>query len=211
MFFENIVWWVWAVLGLQTLGLLLVLWLLLRRPRATEDEMVHRQALSSAMAQQAQRIERVEGELRREIGENARGGRQEIQQTLGGFQASLTRQSAEATRTQNAQLDALFPAVDAAARHPGRHADPAAAGHQPGHGASGGRGHAHAECPDRCVCPATGAAAHHPERHPGAPAAGHERRQCAPPGRGADHAGRPARPAAAEQCGQARRNAGHGR
>ena len=85
--------------------LLLVLWLLLRRPRATEDEMAHRQALTSAMAQQAQRIERVEGELRREIGENARGGRQEIQQTLGSFQESLTRQSSEATRTQNAQLD----------------------------------------------------------------------------------------------------------
>ncbi len=105
MFFENIVWWVWAILGMQASALVLVLWLLLRRPRATEDERVHRQALSSAMALQAQRIERVEGELRREISENARGGRQEIQQTLGGFQESLTRQSSEATRTQNAQLD----------------------------------------------------------------------------------------------------------
>ena len=107
MFFENVVWWVWAGLALQTLGVLLLVWLLMRRPRASEDELAHRQTLSSAMAQQAQRLERVEGELRREISENARGGRQEIQQTLGGFQASLTRQSAEATRTQNAQLDAF--------------------------------------------------------------------------------------------------------
>ena len=107
MFFENIVWWVWAVLGLQALGLLLVLWLLLRRPRTSEDELAHRQSLAHALSQQAQRLERVEGELRREIGDNARGGRQEIQQTLGGFQESLTRQSAEATRTQNAQLDSF--------------------------------------------------------------------------------------------------------
>lgn len=107
MFFENVVWWVWAVLGLQALGLLLVLWLLLRRPRATGDELAHRQAVTGAMALQAQRIERVEGELRREIGESARVGRQEIQQTLATFQDTLFRQGAETTRTQNTQIDAF--------------------------------------------------------------------------------------------------------
>ena len=107
MFFENVVWWVWVVLGLQALGLLLVLWLLLRRPRATDDELAHRQAVTGAMAQQAQRIERVEIELRREVGENARIGRQEIQQTLATFQETLVRQGAETTRTQNAQIDAF--------------------------------------------------------------------------------------------------------
>ena len=107
MFFENVVWWVWVVLGLQVLGLLLVLWLLLRRPRATDDELAHRQAVTGAMAQQAQRIERVEIELRREVGENARSGRQEIQQTLATFQETLVRQGAETTRTQNAQIDAF--------------------------------------------------------------------------------------------------------
>ena len=107
MFFENVVWWVWAVLGLQALGVLLALWLLIRRPRPTDDELAHRHAMTSALSQQASRIERVEGELRREIGESARGGRQELQQTLGAFQAALTRQGAEATRTQNAQLDAF--------------------------------------------------------------------------------------------------------
>ena len=95
------------VLGLQALGLLLVLWLLLRRPRATDDELAHRQAVTGAMAQQAQRIERVEIELRREVGENARSGRQEIQQTLATFQETLIRQGAETTRTQNAQIDAF--------------------------------------------------------------------------------------------------------
>ena len=107
MFFENVVWWVWVGLGLQALGLLLVLWLLLRRPRATDDELAHRQTMTGAMVQQAQRIERVEVELRREIGENARSGRQEIQQTLAVFQETLVRQGAETTRTQNAQIDAF--------------------------------------------------------------------------------------------------------
>nr|WP_279338490.1 DNA recombination protein RmuC [Hydrogenophaga taeniospiralis] len=63
--------------------------------------------LQSQGQQTTQRIERVESELRREIGENARGGRQEIQQTLATFQETLTRQDAEATRTQNTQLDAF--------------------------------------------------------------------------------------------------------
>ena len=52
MFFENVVWWVWVGLGLQALGLLLVLWLLLRRPRATDDELAHRQTMTGAMVQQ---------------------------------------------------------------------------------------------------------------------------------------------------------------
>jgi DNA recombination protein RmuC len=107
MFFENVVWWVWVGLGLQALGLLLVLWLLLRRPRPTDDELAHRQTMTGAMVQQAQRIERVEVELRREVSENARSGRQEIQQTLAVFQETLVRQGAETTRTQNAQIDAF--------------------------------------------------------------------------------------------------------
>jgi DNA recombination protein RmuC len=107
MFFENVVWWVWALLGLQAVGLLLVLWLLLRRSHPSQDELARHQNLTSAMAQQAQRIERVEVELRREVGENARLGRQEIQQTLATFQDTLVRQGAETTRTQNAQIDAF--------------------------------------------------------------------------------------------------------
>jgi DNA recombination protein RmuC len=105
MLLENTEWWVWAVLGLQALGLLLIVWHLLRRPEVSEAELAHRHSLLSALQQQAQRMERVEVELRREMGDNARDARQEMQQALGGFQASLTRQSAEAIRTQNAQLD----------------------------------------------------------------------------------------------------------
>ncbi|MFM8823420.1 MAG: DNA recombination protein RmuC [Limnohabitans sp.] len=51
--------------------------------------------------------ERLERELRNAITESARGGRQELIQTLGTFQQSLVQQSAEATRTQNSQMDAF--------------------------------------------------------------------------------------------------------
>ena len=101
----------WTVLALGVLNALLVLWLLLRRPPANADEAAQRQQLLAtlqAQGQQAtQRIERAESELRREISDSSRAGRQEIQQTLATFQDTLTRQDAEATRTQNTQLDAF--------------------------------------------------------------------------------------------------------
>ncbi len=99
------------VLLLLLANLVLVVWLLLRRQPVDTEEQAYRQALLAMLQSQGQqttqRIERVESELRREIGENARGGRQEIQQTLATFQETLTRQDAEATRTQNTQLDAF--------------------------------------------------------------------------------------------------------
>lgn len=99
------------LLALGLLNGVLLLWLLLRRPPVNGEAAAQHQQLLGAMQNQAhqttQRIERVESELRREIGENARGGRQEIQQTLATFQETLTRQDAEATRTQNTQLDAF--------------------------------------------------------------------------------------------------------
>lgn len=51
--------------------------------------------------------ERLERELRREISESSRGLRGELTQTLATFQETLTRQAQEATRTQNAQIDAF--------------------------------------------------------------------------------------------------------
>ncbi|NNU42659.1 DNA recombination protein RmuC [Ramlibacter montanisoli] len=51
--------------------------------------------------------ERLERELRREISESSRGMRGELTQTLATFQETLTRQAQEATRTQNAQIDAF--------------------------------------------------------------------------------------------------------
>ncbi len=51
--------------------------------------------------------ERLEREVRREISDNARSGRQEMASTFATFQQTLVQQSAEAIRTQNAQIDAF--------------------------------------------------------------------------------------------------------
>ena len=101
----------WLSLAGLLINALLLLWLLLRRPPANAEEAAQRQQLLGVLQSQGQqslaRIEHVEGVLRREIGDNARGGRQEIQQTLASFQETLIRQGAETTRTQNAQIDAF--------------------------------------------------------------------------------------------------------
>jgi DNA recombination protein RmuC len=97
----------WVLLILLVANLVLVAWLLLRRPQGDPDSEARHQLLLAQLQQQGQRVERVESELRREISESSRAGRQEIQQTLATFQETLTSQAAETTRTQNAQLDAF--------------------------------------------------------------------------------------------------------
>jgi DNA recombination protein RmuC len=97
----------WALLILLLINLSLVIWLLLRRLPVDAEAVGRHQLLLAQLQLQGQRVERVESELRREISESSRGGRQEIQQTLATFQETLTGQSAETTRTQNAQLDAF--------------------------------------------------------------------------------------------------------
>lgn len=104
-------WILWGALALLLLNLVLLIALLLRRPPVDNEDVDRLQSIMQAVQgqtqQTVQRIEHVEGELRREIGENARSGRQEMQQTLTTFQETISRQGAETTRTQNAQLDAL--------------------------------------------------------------------------------------------------------
>jgi DNA recombination protein RmuC len=87
-----------------------LLWLAMRRPdtqaaleRQQQDE-AGRQALLSAMGANVQSMERA---LRQEIAESSRGARQELAQNLATFQQTLTQQGAEATRTQNSQIDAF--------------------------------------------------------------------------------------------------------
>lgn len=72
-------------------------------PQASQD----RQQLLALMQAQAERIDRLEREVRREVSESARGQRQEVTQTLATFQDTLLKQGAETTRTQNAQIDAF--------------------------------------------------------------------------------------------------------
>jgi DNA recombination protein RmuC len=67
-----------------------------------------REELQQCVEQSAARHgERLERGLRQELGEGARSSRQELAQNLATFQDAVTRQSAEAVRTQNAQVDAL--------------------------------------------------------------------------------------------------------
>lgn len=102
---------VWALLALGLLNLALLCWLLVRRPPPDEQAQAQRQQLSQQVQdlsrQTESRLGVLESELRREVGDNARAGRQEVLQTLATFQEAVNRQAAEATRTQNAQIDAF--------------------------------------------------------------------------------------------------------
>ena len=88
--------------ALAAVQLALLVWLLARRqPRPDHGEML------SVLAAMGAANERTERELRHEIGESSRGARQETAQAFATFQQALVQQGAEATRTQNAQLDAF--------------------------------------------------------------------------------------------------------
>ncbi|MDM0013817.1 DNA recombination protein RmuC [Variovorax sp. J22P168] len=90
---------IWILLALAGLSVLLLLWLLLRPTPAPDHA-----ALAATLLAGSERVER---ELRHEIGAAARGGRQESAQAFASFQQALLHQGAEATRTQNAQIDAF--------------------------------------------------------------------------------------------------------
>ena len=91
----------WLLLALVLLNLLLLVWLLVRKP-AKDVEL--RSDLFASITQGNDKLER---ELRREMGDNARDGRQEIATAFATFQQTVVQQSGEAIRTQNTQLDAF--------------------------------------------------------------------------------------------------------
>ncbi len=82
-------------LALLALNLLLLLWLALRRP----DDAAARRAADQA----GTLIDRLERELRDELGRQGQGTRSD----LATFQQMLLAQSGDAARTQNGQIDAL--------------------------------------------------------------------------------------------------------
>ena len=101
---------VWALLALVLLNTAVVVWLALRKQNAHQEQLrsqqedTARQQLLAAMAAQTQAMERA---LRQEIAESGRSARLEATQSLATFQQTLVQQSAEATRTQNSQIDAF--------------------------------------------------------------------------------------------------------
>ena len=99
-----------AVLNL--LALCVVVWLGVRRNRSSPAEEAATMAEQQAWQQQQfasvqAQTERLERELRNDIAQSGVQGRQESMQNLSLFQQTLLQQSAEATRTQNQQIDAL--------------------------------------------------------------------------------------------------------
>jgi len=100
--------WLLLALGLLTLGLLVWVAFALARARGNAvDAEQQRKDLQDLRAQLQIGHERLERELRREISESSQGARQELSQNLAIFQQTLTQQGAEATRTQNTQIDAF--------------------------------------------------------------------------------------------------------
>jgi DNA recombination protein RmuC len=88
----------WILIALVLASLVLLFILVVRKPPAGID---------SGRAELLAANERMERELRREISESSRGARQELTLTLATFQDALVKQGAEATRTQNNQIDAF--------------------------------------------------------------------------------------------------------
>ncbi len=100
----------WSLVALAVLNLILLIWIISQHGANAElqtERLARDLALREATALVQSSSERLERELRREIGESARSGRQELTQNLATFQQAMVQQAAEATRTQNTQIDAF--------------------------------------------------------------------------------------------------------
>ena len=99
-------WWVLLGLGLIQLVFIFLVFRLRSDKSDPHDPVLQaqRQEVLNSIQNNSERLER---ELRREVTESARAGRQETAHTLATFQQTLVQQSAEATRTQNTQIDAF--------------------------------------------------------------------------------------------------------
>ncbi len=99
----------WLPTALAGVTLLLVVWLLLRPP---DDAPLQRTIESFQTAARAD-AERLERELRDEVGRSSSGTRLEIGQTLAAFQQTLLAQSGDVARTQNEQIDSFRTQLEA--------------------------------------------------------------------------------------------------
>ncbi|MGM9489519.1 DNA recombination protein RmuC [Ideonella sp. YS5] len=93
----------WLTIALLALNLVLLLWILGRRPAA--DATVP--ALEQLAQQQLQGGERLERELRNEVQASASATRGELGRSLSLFQQALLTQSGDVARTQNEQIDSF--------------------------------------------------------------------------------------------------------
>ena len=100
----------WITLALSVVTLLLILWLALRRTDESDARADH-QALIDAFRSGSERLER---ELRDELGRSAQGTRVELGNALGTFQQTLLNQQGDVARTQTTQAQASRESLDAA-------------------------------------------------------------------------------------------------
>ena len=102
--------WLGLLLALALGNGALLVWLVLRQSRSQANEPIatlvegSRQEVGALVRSSSERLER---ELRNELTESSRGLRQELLQSMGVFQQAVVQQAAEATRTQNTQIDAF--------------------------------------------------------------------------------------------------------
>jgi DNA recombination protein RmuC len=100
----------WVLLVFAVFDGALLIWLVVRCGASNvqqADRLARDMERQELLALVQGRSEHLERELRREIGESSRGARQDMTQNLVTFQQALVHQGAEATRTQNAQIDAF--------------------------------------------------------------------------------------------------------
>ena len=95
-----------GLVGLAVVNSALLLWILGSRA-SDASVLATQQSRLDLLAALQSSSERLERELRREVSESARAGRRELSQSLATFQQSVVQQGAEATRTQNSQIDAF--------------------------------------------------------------------------------------------------------
>ncbi|MEN9670892.1 MAG: hypothetical protein RL018_1169, partial [Pseudomonadota bacterium] len=97
---------IWSFLALVVFNIIAVLWFAVRKAdkQATEAAVQAKHALLGAVSTTSERLER---ELRREISESSRGGRQELTQNLGVFQQQLQALGESNTRRMNDVRDTL--------------------------------------------------------------------------------------------------------
>jgi DNA recombination protein RmuC len=93
----------WFTLALTVVNLLLILWIGLRRPGA---EAAQRQA-APVIAELRSGSERLERELRDEVGRSGQNTRVELGNALAVFQQTLLNQQGDVARTQNEQIDSF--------------------------------------------------------------------------------------------------------
>lgn len=101
---------IWGALALGVVNLAVLVWVVLRKEdraaqAAQEQAQVHRH--QAVLAQVNETSESLARDLRHDIAESSRAARQELTLNLATFQQTLVQQGAEATRTQNTQIDAF--------------------------------------------------------------------------------------------------------